>query len=40
MIKESEGSSLKEKTINFLLKKGVKQQDINVVQEMMLNNED
>ena len=40
MIKETEGNSLKEKTINFLLKKGVKQQDINVVQEMMLNNED
>ena len=40
MIKETEGNSLKEKTINFLLKKGVKQQDINVVQEMMLKNED
>ena len=40
MIKETEGNSLKEKTINFLLKKGVKQQDINTIQEMMLNNED
>jgi hypothetical protein len=35
-IKEKEGDSLKEKTINYLLSKGVKQSEIDTIKEMML----
>lgn len=36
VIKETEGNSLKEKTINYLLAKGVKQSEIDVIREMLL----
>lgn len=39
-IKEQEGKTLKEKAENFLLNKGVKQQEIDTVREMMLNQEE
>ena len=35
-IKETEGDTLQEKAVNFLLKKGIKQQEIDTIREMML----
>jgi len=35
-IKETKGENLQEKTVNFLLNKGVKQKDIDTIREMML----
>lgn len=36
-IKNTKGNSLKEKATNYLLNKGVKQEEIDVIREMMLN---
>ena len=38
-IKESQGTTLQEKTTNFLLNKGVKQKELDVIKEMMLDND-